>query len=150
MTGSSRGIGAESAELFAKRAYSICINDRSDKKAAEEVKDRILSLGAMCICIKADVSKEEDVSQLFRAIDKSLGRVTVLINNVGILRKQSRLSHISAERFAEVLNTNVMSCFLCSQAAIKRRSTHKGGHGGSIVNVSSVAAKSGSPNEYID
>lgn len=150
VTGSSRGIGAQTAKLFAQNAYSVCINYRSNLEAAEEVKQAVEGFGVDCIIVQADVSKLQEVARLFETIDKRLGQLSVLVNNVGTLRQQSRLSDISEDRFLEVLHTNVMSCFLCSKAAVKRMSTKLGGKGGAIVNVSSLAAKTGSPNEYID
>jgi NAD(P)-dependent dehydrogenase (short-subunit alcohol dehydrogenase family) len=96
------------------------------------------------------VSKAEQVERLFSNIDAELGHISVLVNNTGILKTQKRLVDIEEARFSQVLITNVMSCFLCSKQAIKRMSKEFGGLGGSIVNVSSGAAKSGSPNEYID
>lgn len=150
VTGGSRGIGAETAKLFAQHGYAVCINYRENDEAAENVKRKIIQSGGQCIAIKADVSKEQDVKRLFETVDAELGCVSVLVNNAATLKTQCRLDEISAERFSEILNVNVMSCFLCSKEAVKRMSRKYGGMGGSIVNVSSGAAKSGSPNEYID
>ena len=150
ITGASRGIGAETAKLFAKNGYSVCINYISDVTAAEQVQHEILNGGGQCITVRGDVSESKDVEKLFATVDEQLGAVTALVNNAGILDKQSRLEDISEQRFLHVLKTNVMSCFLCSQAAVERMSTKKGGIGGTIVNVSSMAAETGSPNEYVD
>jgi NAD(P)-dependent dehydrogenase (short-subunit alcohol dehydrogenase family) len=150
ITGSSRGIGAEAAKLFAKKGYSVCLNYVANDKAAEKVKNEILTRGGRCIAVKADVSIGSEVRKLFDTVDSELGCVSVLVNNAAILRAQCRLEEISEERFSEVIRLNVMSCFLCCKEAIKRMSTKNGGIGGSIVNVSSAASKSGSPNEYID
>lgn len=150
VTGSSRGIGAEAAKLLAKNGYSVCVNYVSNAKAAEDVRSKIIEDGGRCILVKADVSLADDVTRLFETVDSELGRVSVLVNNAAILMTQCRLEDISEERFIEVLRKNVLSCFLCSKEAIKRMSTKNGGTGGSIVNVSSGASKSGSPNEYID
>ena len=150
ITVASRGIGAETARLFAKHGYAVCINYVSNDAAAERVKNEIIQLGGRCIIVKADVSVACDVIRLFEAVDAELGRISVLVNNAAILKQQCRMVDITEERFAEVLRTNVMSCFLCSKEAVKRMSTNYGGKGGAIVNVSSGAAKSGSPNEYVD
>jgi NAD(P)-dependent dehydrogenase (short-subunit alcohol dehydrogenase family) len=150
ITGGSRGIGAATAKLFAENGFSICINYRDDTSSAERVKGEILKCGVPCIIVRADVSDEREVDALFQRVDKELGGLSVLVNNVGILKTQSRLEDMSAERFSEVLTTNVMSCFLCSKEAIKRMSTKQGGEGGAIINVSSGASKTGSPNEYVD
>ncbi|MGJ8680664.1 SDR family oxidoreductase [Paraglaciecola sp.] len=150
ITGASRGIGAATALLFAEHGYDICVNYVANDLAAEQIKQQILKLGVNCITVKADVANSSDVERLFSTIDSELGALTVLINNTGILKTQSRLVDMDNERFSQVLNTNVMSCFYCCKQAIKRMSTEYGGFGGNIVNVSSGAAKSGSPNEYID
>lgn len=150
ITGASRGIGAATAVLLGEQGYDICINYHSNHNAAENIKNEILKFGVKCITVQADASESLQVATLFETVDKELGHVTVLVNNVGILQTQCRLTEISEERFSHVLKTNVMSCFLCSKEAVKRMSTRTGGQGGSIVNVSSGASTSGSPNEYID
>jgi NAD(P)-dependent dehydrogenase (short-subunit alcohol dehydrogenase family) len=150
ITGASRGIGAATAKLFAKNGYAVCINYLSNSLAAEAVKNEILQAGGRCITVKADVSIASDVKKLFETIDLELGCLSVLVNNAAILHHQSRLEDITEERFNQVLKVNVTSCFLCCKEALKRMSTQHGGAGGAIVNVSSGASKSGSPNEYID
>ena len=150
VTGASRGIGAETATLLSNNGYSVCINYIQNQDAADSVKNAILKNGGTCITVKADVSIESDVVRLFNTVEKELGYVSVLVNNAGVLRTQCRLVEITESRFKEVMLTNVMSCFLCSKEAVKRMSTKYGGKGGSIINVSSGASKSGSPNEYVD
>lgn len=150
ITGASRGIGAETAKLFAQKGYAVCINFISDEVAAGQLKNEILQYNIKCITVKADVSKSNEVQRLFDTVDKQLGCLSVLVNNVGILKTQCRLDEMDEQRFSQVLTTNVMSCFLCSKQAVKRMSNKYGGIGGAIVNVSSGAAKSGSPNEYVD
>lgn len=150
ITGASRGIGAASAKLFAQHGYAVCINYLANDAAAERLKNEIVALGARCITVKADVAVASDVVRLFETVDRELGPVSVLVNNAAILKTQCRLEDMTEERFSTVLHTNVMSCFLCCKEAVKRMSTKHGGVGGSIVNVSSGASKSGSPNEYID
>jgi NAD(P)-dependent dehydrogenase (short-subunit alcohol dehydrogenase family) len=150
ITGASRGIGAATAKLFAQKGYAVCINFLIDEMTAEQLKNEILQYTSKCITVKADVSKSSDVQRLFDTVDKKLGCLSVLVNNVGILKNQCRLDEIDEQRFNQVLTSNVMSCFLCSKQAVKRMSSRYGGNGGAIVNVSSGAAKSGSPNEYVD
>ncbi|KAB7897531.1 SDR family oxidoreductase [Rouxiella sp. S1S-2] len=150
VTGSSRGIGAATALLAAKQGYAVCINYINDEKSAFSIRDEILNLGGKCIAVRADVSNEHQVTKVFDDIDRQLGVITHLVNNVGILKQKMPLIDMEGERFQQVLLTNVMSHFYCSREAIKRMSLSKGGFGGSIVNVSSGAAKSGSPFEYID
>ncbi|MGC9402345.1 SDR family oxidoreductase [Vibrio genomosp. F10] len=150
ITGGGRGIGASTALLFASKGYAVCINYKSNSGAAKKVADSILAQGGRCITVQADVSSEEDVIRMFSTVDEKLGGVSVLVNNAGILRKQSRLEDMTAERINTILVNNVTSYFLCCREAVKRMSTRHGGQGGVIVNVSSGASRSGSPNEYID
>lgn len=149
ITGSSRGIGAQTALLFAQHGYHVVINYVHRSKQAQELECQIKALGVECRAIQADVTDEKQVEALFKEVDK-LGTLSVLVNNAGILAQQTRLADISAARFRRILDTNVMSCFLCTKEAIARMSTKHGGKGGTIVNVSSGAAKTGSPNEYVD
>ena len=150
VTGSSRGIGAATALLLAKQGYHIVVNFKSNKRAAQEVVDKVLALGVSAVAIQADISIEEEVLELFASIDTQFGSLTHLVNNAGILRAQSKLVDFSVERIQQVLATNVLGTMLCCREAIKRLSIEQGGKGGAIVNVSSAAAKLGSPNEYID
>lgn len=150
ITGGSRGIGAETAKLLALNGYAVCVNYLQDDAAAQSLKREISEMNVKCIAVKADVSRFSDVSRLFETVDKELGSLSVLVNNAGILRQQCRLDEISEDRFSEVLRVNVMGCFLCCKEAVKRMSTKYGGVGGAIVNVSSRASVTGSPNEYVD
>jgi NAD(P)-dependent dehydrogenase (short-subunit alcohol dehydrogenase family) len=150
ITGGSRGIGAATARLFAEKGYDLCINYKANDDAAKALQTELEANNIKCILVKADVSLEADVKRLFDIVDNELGYLDVLVNNAGILMKQSRFIDLSVDRFAHVMNVNVLSCFLCSKEAVSRMSIKHGGHGGTIVNVSSGASKSGSPNEYID
>lgn len=150
ITGGGRGIGAATSKLFASKGYAVCINYKSNSAAAEALAHELRLAGAKCITVQADVSLEADVLRLFEQIDQQLGDLSVLVNNAGILRTQSRLEDMTAERINTIFSNNVTSYFLCSREAIKRMSTRHGGKGGVIVNVSSGASRSGSPNEYID
>ncbi len=150
ITGSGRGIGAATAMLFATNGYAVCVNYKSNASAANAVAEEIKASGGTCIAVQADVSLEDDVTRLFDTVDYQLGVVSVLVNNAGILRKQTRLEDISADRINTILINNVTGYFLCCREAVKRMSTRHGGVGGVLVNVSSGAARTGSPNEYID
>jgi len=150
VTGSSRGIGAATAKLFAENNYAVCINYKNDQQSALQVASEIIDQGGRCIVVQADVANENEVCALFTEVDQKLGSVTALINNAAILKPQMRLENMTAERINFILTTNVTSAFLCCREAVKRMSIKHGGHGGAIVNVSSGAARSGSPNEYID
>ncbi len=150
VTGSSRGIGAASVLLLAEQGYDVCINYKNNAKAANEVLQQAKAFGTQCIAVQADVAKEAQVIGLFEKIDQQLGAITALVNNAGILLPQSKLENLSAERINSLLTGNVTSYFLCCREAIKRMSTNHAGVGGTIVNVSSAAARTGSPGEYID
>jgi NAD(P)-dependent dehydrogenase (short-subunit alcohol dehydrogenase family) len=150
VTGASRGIGAATARLAAARGYAVAVNYRSNRDAAETVVREIERLGRRAVAIQADVSREVDVHRMFDEIDRSLGRITGLVNNAGVLEHQMRLDSMTAERLTRVFATNIIGAFLCAREAVRRMSTARGGHGGAIVNVSSGAARLGSPGEYVD
>ncbi len=150
ITGASRGIGAAIAKLAAKRGYAVCVNYLSNKTAADAVVNDITAGGGTAIAVAADVAVETDVIRLFETVDKELGTLTALVNNAGILEHHMRLVDMDSGRLNRVLGTNVTGSFMCAREAVKRMSTKHGGQGGTIVNVSSVAAKMGAPNEYID
>ncbi|MBU6955348.1 SDR family oxidoreductase [Hahella sp. HN01] len=150
ITGAGRGIGAAAAMLAGARGYAVCVNYLNNHDAAQQVVTAIRNNGGEAIAVRADVSQEEGVQALFATVDRELGKVTALVNNVGVLERQMRLDHMDAERLTRIFRNNVVSYFLCSREAIKRMSTIYGGCGGVIVNVSSTAAKLGSPGEYID
>jgi len=150
VTGGSRGIGAATAKLAAQAGYRVCIAYRHREKDAEEVVAAIERDGGEAMAVSADVGREADVVRLFEAVDHRFGEVTALVNNAGILERQMRVEEMDAQRLTRVFNANVVGSFLCAREAVRRMSTRHGGHGGAIVNVSSVAARLGSPNEYID
>ena len=150
ITGASRGIGAATARLAAARGYAVCVNYRRDGAAAEAIVSEIESSGGRAIAVQADISTEPDVGALFETCDRQLGRLTALVNNAGILELQARLDSIDRARLQRVFATNVFGAFACAREAVRRMSTKRGGSGGGIVNVSSVAARTGSPGEYVD
>lgn len=150
ITGASRGIGAATAKLAADRGYTVCVNYLRNRAAADVVVDAIEKAGGKAIAVAADVGSEADVVRMFETVDERLGRVTALVNNAGMLEKQSRLESMDAARLNRVFAANVFGSFYCAREAVKRMSTRRGGSGGAIVNVSSVAARLGAPGEYID
>lgn len=150
VTGGGRGIGAATARLAAESGYKVCISYRANRTAAQAVVEAIRSGGGQAIAVEGDVAREADVVHLFDAAARDLGRVTALVNNAGILERQCRLDEMEAERFERVFATNVTGALLCAREAVRRMSTRHGGSGGSIVNVSSMASRLGSPGEYID
>jgi len=150
ITGASRGIGAATARLAGQRGYSVCVNYRTQRKAAEAVVETIQRAGAKAIAVAADVAVESEVMAMFTAVDEELGTVTALVNNAGIVEQQMRLETMGAGRLGRIFATNVIGSFLCAREAVRRMSTKRGGSGGAIVNVSSAASRLGSPGEYID
>jgi NAD(P)-dependent dehydrogenase (short-subunit alcohol dehydrogenase family) len=150
VTGGGRGIGAATARLAAERGYTVCVNYRSNRAAADAVVADIESRGGTAIAVGADVSIETDVLRLFQTIDERVGPLRALVNNAGVLETQTRVDSIDAARLGRVFATNVTGAFLCAREAVKRLSTARGGAGGAIVNVSSRAAQLGAPGEYVD
>lgn len=150
VTGGGRGIGAVTATLAAARGYAVAVNYRRDASTAEQLVASITQGGGRAIAVAADVSHQSGVTALFEEVDRALGRVTVLVNNAGIVDRGSRVDAIDEARLQRMFAVNVFGSFLCARAAVLRMSTRHGGAGGRIVNVSSAAAKHGSPGEYVD
>jgi NAD(P)-dependent dehydrogenase (short-subunit alcohol dehydrogenase family) len=150
VTGGGRGIGAATARLAAEQGYAVCINYLRDRAAAEKLRDEIEKKKGKALAVRGDVSIEADVLNLFRQADQALGRVTVLVNNAGIVDRSTRVEFITAARLARMFAINVTGSFLCAREAVKRMSTKHGGQGGAIVNISSAAARLGSPGDYVD
>ena len=150
VTGSSRGIGAATARLLGEQGYRVCVNYRADSNAASVLVDELASSRVSAIAVQADVSHEEDVVRLFETAEAELGALTALVNNAGILLPQMGIDRMDAERINEILAVNVTGTLLCCREAARRMSTRRGGSGGAIVNVSSVASRTGSPGEYVD
>ncbi|HET7197684.1 MAG TPA: SDR family oxidoreductase [Burkholderiales bacterium] len=145
VTGGGRGIGAATSRLAAKRGYKVCVNYARDRASAEAVAREIGG-----IAVQADVASEKDVLRLFSETDQKLGRLSVLVNNAGIVDRAARVDELSLERIERMFAVNVTGSILCAREAVKRMSKRHGGAGGSIVNVSSVAARIGSPGQYVD
>jgi len=150
VTGGGRGIGAATARLAAKRGYAVCVNYLNDRTSAEAVVHEIRGAEGRAIAVAGDVAAEEDVLNLFRESDRSLGPLTALVNNAGIVATRARVDAIGAERLQRMMAVNVVGAFLCAREAIRRMSKKHGGKGGAIVNVSSGAARLGSPGEWVD
>jgi NAD(P)-dependent dehydrogenase (short-subunit alcohol dehydrogenase family) len=150
VTGGSRGIGAATARLAAERGYAVAINYRTSRTAAEELVAEIEAGGGTAVAIVGDVSIEADVVRLFEEAAARLGPLSGLVNNAGVLERQCRVEEMEAGRLTRVLATNVVGAFLCAREAVRRMSRARGGTGGAIVNVSSMAATLGGPNEYVD
>ncbi|HLG81051.1 MAG TPA: SDR family oxidoreductase [Bradyrhizobium sp.] len=149
ITGGSRGIGRATALAAAARGYRVVIGYASNDAAANEVVAAIEARNGKAIAVKCDVGEEADILALFAAADK-FGRLGALVNNAGIVGKTSRVDEMPAERIQRMMAVNVTGSILCAREAVKRMSTRHGGQGGVIVNLSSVAAKLGSANTYVD
>jgi NAD(P)-dependent dehydrogenase (short-subunit alcohol dehydrogenase family) len=150
ITGASRGIGAATARLAAAEGYSVCVNYRRDRAAAEAVVRSIEASGGRAVAVGADVAVEADVVRLFETSQRELGPLRGLVNNAGLLETQMRVEAMDAARLSRVFATNVIGAFLCAREAVRRMSRRHGGDGGVIVNVSSVASRLGSPGEFVD
>jgi NAD(P)-dependent dehydrogenase (short-subunit alcohol dehydrogenase family) len=150
VTGASRGIGAATAILAGAKGYAVCVNYRQDKSAAEAVVRQIERAGGRAVAIQADVACEREVLDMFETCTRQFGALAGLVNNAGILERQSTFAQMEIGRIRHVFETNVFGAMLCAREAVRRMATSAGGNGGSIVNVSSAAARLGSPGEYVD
>lgn len=150
VTGASRGIGRATAILLAQMGWRVAVNYARRTDAALEVVDLIEQQGGSAFAIQADIAEEAQVMAMFAEIDRQPGQLTALVNNAGILFQQATLEQLTAERINRVFATNVTGSFLCCREAVKRMGHHHGGSGGAIVNVSSAAARTGAPGEYVD
>ena len=145
ITGGGRGIGAATARLAARQGYKVCVNYARDRTSAESLAREIGG-----IALQADVAVESDVLRLFSETDQKLGKLSVLVNNAGIVDRAARVDELSLERIERMFAVNVTGSILCAREAVKRMSTRHGGQGGSIINLSSIAAKLGAAGQYVD
>lgn len=149
VTGGSRGIGAAISKLAGAQGYDVAVNYLSDKKAADEVVAAVKAAGRRAIAIQGNMALEPDIERTFATIDKELGSITHLVYNSGATGGYSRLEDADNEMMRSVLELNVLGALMCVKAAIRRMSSKKGGKGGSIVLISSMAATLGSAGEYV-
>ena len=149
VTGASGGIGTEVALLLAQHGYALAIHYRARKEDAARLCEKITTSGGTALIVQADVSSEGNVLRMFQTVDRDLGRITALVNNAGITGGFFRVEDLTLKTIEDVLAINVLGSFLCAREAVKRMSTRRGGSGGSIVNISSIAAKLGSAGEYV-
>ena len=150
ITGASRGIGAATAVLVAQQGYAVAVNYSANSLAADEVVRQIRAAGGQAMAVQADVASQAQVLAMFEKIDAKFGRLTALVNNAGVVGETSRVDGLSLARLQRMFEVNVFGSFMCAREAIKRMSTRYGGEGGSIVNVSSAAARLGAPGQYVD
>jgi NAD(P)-dependent dehydrogenase (short-subunit alcohol dehydrogenase family) len=149
ITGASRGIGAAIARLLGASGYSVAVNYANDVNAAREVLTNLTSAGSRAVAIQGDISREADVLRLFEIAERELGPIRALVNNAAITGGFARVQDIDSAALTKMLAVNVAGPMLCAREAVRRMSTKRGGSGGSIVNISSIAARTGSAGEWV-
>ena len=150
VTGGSRGIGAAVALGAAREGWRVAVNYVSNARAADLVAEQIVQGGGEAMAVPGDVGKEADILTMFEAVDRRWGRIDGLVNNAGVVDRMARVDTMSAARLERMFRINVIGTILCAREAVKRMSTAHGGQGGVIVNLSSAAARLGSPGWYVD
>jgi NAD(P)-dependent dehydrogenase (short-subunit alcohol dehydrogenase family) len=150
ITGASRGIGAATAVLAARQGWQVAVNYVANSLAADAVVRQIRAAGGSAIAVQADVGLESEALRLFETVDAKLGRLDALVNNAGVVDSAQRVDEMSVARLERMWRTNITSSFVCAREAVRRMSTRHGGSGGAIVNLSSAAARLGSPAQYVD
>lgn len=150
ITGGSRGIGAATALLAAQHGYAVAVNYAHHSLAADEVVRQIRAAGGTAITVQADVAVEAQVMAMFDKVDAKLGTLSCLVNNAGVVDQAARLDAMDMARLQRMFATNVLGSLVCAREAVKRMSTRHGGAGGSIVNLSSAAARTGGAGQYVD
>ncbi|ALF88893.1 MULTISPECIES: SDR family oxidoreductase [Ralstonia solanacearum species complex] len=150
ITGGSRGIGRATAVLCARRGWPVAIQYRGNRQAADETLGLVEQAGGQALAVQGDVSSEQDVTALFDAAQHRFGALQGVVNNAGIVAPAQDVADMSVQRLRTMFETNVLGAFLMAREAARRLSTARGGAGGSLVNVSSAAARLGSPHEYVD
>jgi NAD(P)-dependent dehydrogenase (short-subunit alcohol dehydrogenase family) len=150
VTGGSRGIGAATAKLAARRGWAVAVNYAGNRAAADAVVQAIRDAGGRALAMQADVAHEDQVLAMFGRIDRELGRLTGMVNNAGVVDVAARVDEMSVARLKRMFDINVIGSFVCAREAVKRMSTKHGGAGGAIVNVSSAASRLGAPGQYVD
>ena len=150
VTGAGRGIGAACALLGARAGYRVCVNYGRSREAAESVAAQIRDEGGRAICVQADVGDRDETRRLFETVDRELGTIDALVNNAGVTGPLTPIEQMEEAPLHALFEVNVYSLFWSCAEAVRRMSTRHGGSGGAIVNISSMASRLGSPNEYID
>lgn len=133
VTGASRGIGAATALLAARKGYAVAVNFTRNREAADHVVRAITGSGGRAIAVQADVADEAQVLRMFEEVDAKLGRLTALVNNAGVVDKTQRVEEMTLARLKRMFDINVIGSFLCAREAVKRMSQRHGGAGGAIV-----------------
>jgi NAD(P)-dependent dehydrogenase (short-subunit alcohol dehydrogenase family) len=149
ITGASRGIGAATARLAARHGYDVAVNYLKDSKSADAVVADVAAAGRRAIAVQADMGQEADIERMFATVDDKLGRLTHFVYNTGITGPAARVEALATKDAYEILMINVLGAFIAARAAIPRLSAKKGGQGGVMVLLSSVAATIGGANEFV-
>lgn len=149
VTGASRGIGAAIAKLAAQCGYGVAVNYCTGEAEATKVVSEISVAGGHAIAVHADVSEEHQIVRMFQTAERALGPIRALVNNAGITGGFARLEDVSAAAIQKTFAVNVTGAILCAREAVRRMSTKRGGTGGAIVNISSRAAHTGAPGEWV-
>jgi NAD(P)-dependent dehydrogenase (short-subunit alcohol dehydrogenase family) len=149
VTGGSRGIGAAVARLMGANGFPVVVNYATHKSAAGLVVRDIVNAGGQAIAVQGDIGLEGDILRLFETAERELGPMEGLVNNAGITGGFARVETVEAAAIARVLAVNVTGVILCSREAVRRMSTKRGGTGGSIVNISSLVARTGGAAEWV-
>ena len=150
VTGGGRGIGAATCILAAKKGWAVAVNYTANANAADEVVAQIKKSGGEAMAVHADVSNETQVLAMFEKVRSSMGPLQGLVNNAGVIDVSARLEEMSMARWRRMFDINVLGSLLCAREAILQMSTRHGGKGGSIVNLSSAAARLGAAGQYLD
>jgi NAD(P)-dependent dehydrogenase (short-subunit alcohol dehydrogenase family) len=150
VTGGSRGIGAATCLLAARQGWAVAVNYTAHSLAADEVVREIRAAGGRAMAVQADVADEAQVLRMFEQVDAKFGRLTGLVNNAGVVDVSARVQDMSVARWRRMFDINVIGSLICAREAVRRMSTRHGGSGGSIVNLSSAAARLGAPGQYVD
>jgi NAD(P)-dependent dehydrogenase (short-subunit alcohol dehydrogenase family) len=149
VTGGSRGIGAAIAKTLGASGYNVAVNYAKDEAAARDVLAYLTSAGSKAVAIQGDVSREADVMRLFEIAERELGPIRALVNNAAITGGFAKVQDVSSAALTEMLAVNVAGPILCAREAVRRMSTKRGGSGGAMVNISSIAARTGSAGEWV-
>ena len=149
VTGASRGIGAAIARLAAREGASVAVNYASSEAPARQVVADIQAAGGKALAIQGDVARENDILRLFDAVQTQLGPIEGLVNNAGVTGRMAPVIEANADQIAQILAVNVTGSFLCAREAMRRMAKSRGGSGGVIVNLSSIAARIGGGGEWV-
>jgi NAD(P)-dependent dehydrogenase (short-subunit alcohol dehydrogenase family) len=150
ITGGTRGIGRATALLCAARGWNVALNYLGNKTAAERTTAAVRHAGVRAVAMQGDVAQEQDVHALFHEAESTLGPLDGVVINAGIVAPSLRLADMESERLKRMFDTNIYGAFLCARECARRLPKDRGGHGGSIVLISSAASRLGSPSEYVD